>query len=65
MGTKEKIFEMRCIKILIHAMKMVMYSTFFSQLQTALCEFFVVIVCFTNLSVRCYLINTHSEFLKC
>ena len=59
MGTKEKIVEMRCIKILINAMNMVMYSTFFSQLQT------VLIVCFTNLSVHCYLINMHSEFLKC
>ena len=65
MGTKEKSVEMRCIKILIHAMNIVMYSAFSSQLQTALCEFFVVIVCFRNLSVHCYLINTHSEFLEC
>ena len=56
---------MRCIKILIHAMNRVMYSTFFSQLQTALCKFFVLIVCFTNLPVHCYLIKTHSKFLKC
>ena len=56
-------FERWCIKILLSIWLCTL--TFFLNCRLHYVSFFIIlIVCFTNLSVDCYLINTHSKVLK-